>query len=89
MAHFDSAKNQAHWELELAQLRQEKDLRASTGFAPGEKRVQAQPSASPHRIPMTFAQLEQLVKSQEATSSSKSKTAPQKTLTPAQPQATR
>lgn len=88
MAYFDSAKNQAHWDLEMSQLRQAKDLRASTGFAPGEKQVQAQPTASAHRIPITFAQLEQLVKSQEVPTAS-SKTAPQKTHIPAQPQATR
>ena len=36
MAYFDSAKNRAMWNRELAELRQEKERRAIESYKPGQ-----------------------------------------------------
>lgn len=40
MAYFDSAKNRAMWNRELAELRQEKERRAIEGYKPGKTEEQ-------------------------------------------------
>jgi hypothetical protein len=59
MAFFDSAKNRALWQKELAGLREEKERRAAEGYVPGSDRAAARGDANPHRIRTSYAQLEQ------------------------------
>lgn len=65
MAYFDSAKNRAMWNRELAELRQEKERRAREGYKPGksqemlaaEKAVKAE---DPRRRRIDLAELERI-----------------------------
>lgn len=64
MAYFDSPKNRAFWERRLSVLREEKERRSRTGYAPQEEDRQrrAAPAAeNPFRTRMTFAELEREV----------------------------
>jgi hypothetical protein len=61
MAYFDSAKNRALWQKELAGLRAEKERRAQYGYVPGtdRDRESAMAAANPHRIRTSYTKLEQ------------------------------
>ena len=59
MAYFDSAKNRALWQKELDGLRAEKSRRESSGFLTGGNReTKPDMEQNPHRIRITYAQLE-------------------------------
>lgn len=66
MAYFDSAKNRAMWNRELAQLRQEKAERAANGYKPVEKETAAAKSKAavtednPRRRRINLAELERI-----------------------------
>lgn len=60
MAYFDSAKNRAMWERTLAGLREEKERRAATGYAPQNLDDKAKEAANPFRRRITLAQLEEI-----------------------------
>lgn len=57
MAYFDSAKNRALWSKELSELRQEKERRTAEGYSPNDEKKEYK-SDHPHRVRITFAQLE-------------------------------
>lgn len=58
MAYFDSAKNRALWQKELAGLRQERARRESMGFMDEGRKKSGKGEENPNRIRITFAQLE-------------------------------
>lgn len=58
MAYFDSAKNRALWQKELAGLKQERARRESMGFAAVGKGNAKGAENSPGRVRMTYAQLQ-------------------------------
>ncbi len=59
MPFFDSAKNRAMWERRLSGLRQEKERRRETGFAPQETaRETVKAAENPYRRQITFKDLE-------------------------------
>lgn len=66
MAYFDSAKNRAMWNRELAELRQEKERRAIEGYKPGqtEKTKAAEKAAKESNDPrhrrINLAELERI-----------------------------
>lgn len=61
MAYFDSAKNRAMWQRELASLDRERERRAREGYSPdsGKTEVQKKEADNPFRKKITFVQLEQ------------------------------
>lgn len=58
MAYFDSAKNRALWSKELSALKEEKEHREKYGYSP-DAVSPAYKSGNPHRVRITYAQLEQ------------------------------
>jgi hypothetical protein len=58
MAFFDSAKNRALWQRELAGLREEKERRARDGYVPGVDRETDRDGANSHRIRTSYVKLE-------------------------------
>ena len=58
MAYFDSAKNRALWQKELAGLKQERARRESMGFAAVGKGKAKGAEDRPGRVRITYAQLE-------------------------------
>lgn len=58
MAYFDSAKNRALWQKELAGLRKERARRESMGFAAVGNNKLKESAENPGRIRVTYAQLE-------------------------------
>lgn len=69
MAYFDSAKNRAMWQREMASLDRERERRAREGYSPDSRKttVQKKEADNPYRKKLTFAQLER----EEAESSRK------------------
>ncbi|WP_432628121.1 hypothetical protein [Brotaphodocola sp.] len=57
MAYFDSAKNRALWSKELSALKEEKVYREKYGYTPEAGGKTHQPD-NPHRVRITYAQLE-------------------------------
>ncbi len=63
MAHFDSPKNRAIWDREIASLRPERAARAATGFMPAQKREAAMEAPPENALweTISFQQLETIV----------------------------
>ena len=61
MAYFDSPKNRAMWERRMVGLRQEKERRRETGYAPQQKHAGAEMGdANPFRKKIGLEKLEQI-----------------------------
>ena len=65
MGYFDSPKNLAMWNRELAELKREKARRAAEGYHPQKKEEQATKQAevkenNPHRRRINLAELERI-----------------------------
>lgn len=58
MAYFDSPKNRAIWEKELASLRRERERRASEGYTPDEEGALNKAEENPLRKRVTLEELE-------------------------------
>ncbi len=56
MAYFDSTKNRAKWDIELAALRRERELRRQSGGAAAEP-VQRSTEYAPRIVRMTYQDL--------------------------------
>lgn len=56
MAYFDSTKNRAKWEIELAALRREREIRRQSGGA-GVEQTQRSAEYAPQIVRMTYQDL--------------------------------
>ncbi len=60
MAYFDSPKNRAMWERTLSGLREERERRKATGYAPQSGEAKQEVQTNPFRRQINLAQLEEI-----------------------------